>query len=157
MDYYVVKKDDSFYLPVIGEKEINVNEFKTPGTHTWVCPQGVTSVVVHISGAGGGGGGCLVCDWAESDDVYSDGGGYGEDGQLITKTISVTPGQSYQIVVGAGGEKGTPLDNGVLPYGEAGSGGKGGDSSFSTYVAKGGEGGAGGRLTLPDDDGDGGA
>jgi hypothetical protein len=58
--------------------------FTTPGTYAWVAPEGVTSVsVVCIGGGGASGGG---------------GGGLG-----WRNNIEVVPGQSYTVVVGAGG------------------------------------------------------
>jgi len=62
--------------------------FTTPGPFTWVAPTGVTSVaVVAIGGGGGSGFGC-----------YASGGGLG-----WRNGMSVTPGTSYNITVGAGG------------------------------------------------------
>tara|TARA_B100000700_G_scaffold35782_1_gene34829 strand:- start:1692 stop:2711 length:1020 start_codon:yes stop_codon:yes gene_type:complete len=55
--------------------------FTNPGTYSWTCPGGHTSVSAICVGAGGGGGGALV--WKNN--------------------IPVTPGQSYTVVVGAPG------------------------------------------------------
>ena len=62
--------------------------FSTPGTHYWTCPAGLTSVSVVAVGAG-----------AEAGSVAGGGGGLG-----WKNNISVTPGQSYTVVVGAGGQ-----------------------------------------------------
>ena len=62
-------------------------EFTTPGTYSWTAPAGVTSVSVVAIGPGAtnaGGGGGLT--WANG--------------------LSVTPVQSYTVVVGAGGYTG---------------------------------------------------
>ena len=62
--------------------------FSTAGTHSWTCPSGLTSVSVVAVGAG-----------AEAGSVAGGGGGLG-----WKNNISVTPGQSYTVVVGAGGQ-----------------------------------------------------
>ena len=67
--------------------------FDTPGTHSWTCPAGVSSVSVVCVGAGGSGG------WQ-----WSSGGG-GGGGLGWKNNIAVTAGQSYTVVVGDhGGE-----------------------------------------------------
>ena len=59
-------------------------EYITPGTHTWTCPAGVTSVSVVCIGGGGTGG------------AYG-----GSGGSLAYKNdITVVPGQTYTIIVG---------------------------------------------------------
>lgn len=74
---------------------VGQEEFTSPGTYTWVCPDGVSSVSVVVIGGGGGGD-------AGSDLVTVGGGGAG--GALAYRNnISVIEGQSYQINVGAGG------------------------------------------------------
>ena len=62
--------------------------FSTSGTHSWTCPSGLTSVSVVAVGAG-----------AEAGAQAGGGGGLG-----WKNNISVTPGQSYTVVVGAGGQ-----------------------------------------------------
>ena len=68
-------------------------EFITPGTYSWTAPAGVTSVSVVCVGAGGGG----------LSNEINQGGGAGGGGLGYKNNISVTPGQSYTVVVGAGG------------------------------------------------------
>jgi len=68
----------------------------TPGSGAWVVPAGVSSIIVEVWGAGGSGGRASVF-WGSS----AAGGGGG--GAYARKTISVTPGQSIDYVVGAGG------------------------------------------------------
>lgn len=60
-------------------------DYTTPGTHSWMCPNDVTSVTVTCVGGGGNGG-----------NQY--GGGAGGTG---VKTITVTPGVFYTVVVGS--------------------------------------------------------
>lgn len=69
-------------------------EFTTPGTYSWTAPAGVTSVCAVCVGAGGGGreySPFYIFCWGGA------GGGLG-----WKNNISVTPGQSYTVVVGAG-------------------------------------------------------
>lgn len=97
--------------PAVGQQA-----YTTPGTYTWIAPAGVTSVSVVCIGGGGGAG-----------KYYGTGGGGG--GLGWKNNISVTPGQSYTVVVGAGGIAGTT------------AGGNGGDSYFiDTSTVKGGRG-----------------
>lgn len=98
--------------------------YTTPGTYSWTCPSGVTSVSVVCVGGGGGG-----------NSQNGSGGHGGAGGGLGWKNnISVTPGNSYTVVVGAGGTSATNA-----PAGD------GGDSYFidsSTVAGFGGQGGA---------------
>lgn len=92
-------------------------------TTTWLCPPGITEVTVECWGGGGGGG--------ASQATITGGGGGG--GAYSKKLVSVTPGVTYTVTVGAGGTAGAIV-----------SGGNGGDSWFSTsgtVLAKGGGGG----------------
>jgi hypothetical protein len=69
----------------------------TGADQTWQCPTGVTSITVKMWGAGGGAGsyGGWNCG-------YTGGGG-----GFTTGRIAVTPGTTYYIVVGLGGQGGT--------------------------------------------------
>jgi len=96
--------------------------FDTPGTVSWVCPPGVTSVRARIWGGGGGGGG------ASNNGSGGGGGGAGYSEGIV----SVVPGNSYPVVVGAGGTAGTTAPT---------AGGIGGTSSFAAISATGGNGG----------------
>jgi len=71
-------------------------EFTTPGTYSWTCPTGVSSVYVVCVGAGGTGG----YQWSS--------GGGGGGGLAWKNNISVTAGQSYTVVVGDHGTALTP-------------------------------------------------
>ncbi len=100
--------------------------FTTSGT--WTAPAGITSVDVEVWGGGGGGGG--------SEGDSSDGGGGGGGGAYSrTTAITVVPGTTYTVTVGATGTAGATN----------GTGGPGGDSWFintTTILAKGGSGGS---------------
>ena len=72
------------------------DSYTTAGTFTWVAPVGVTKVsVVAVGGGQGGYGG------------YINSGGGGAGGRLrFINNFTVTPGNSYSVVVGAGGAGG---------------------------------------------------
>jgi hypothetical protein len=88
-------------------------------TTNWTCPNGVNSITVELWGAGGGGRwyccgsdpNCGYCNWCNP-------GKQGGKGGYNKGTISVIPGQTYSIVVGAGGcsgvNGGNTSFNGVL-------------------------------------------
>ncbi len=97
--------------------------YTTPGTYSWVAPTGVTSVAAVVVGGGAGGSTCR---------------GGGGAGLSWKNSISVTPGSSYTVVVGAGGA-------GTTSTGFASNGGQ---SSFSGATANGGSGsGPGGTFS----------
>ncbi|MCC7333282.1 MAG: gliding motility-associated C-terminal domain-containing protein [Flavobacteriales bacterium] len=99
--------------------------FTTPGTTTWVVPPCVTSITVHVWGGGGGGGGAASNQNQSDDEACSQGGG-GGGGGFAGRTYSVTPGETYTIVVGAGGTGGP----GGTSNATANNGGNGGTSKF---------------------------
>lgn len=105
--------------------------YTTAGTYSWVAPAGVTSVsVVAVGGGGSGRARNQVCF------IFHAGSGGGGGGLGYTNNISVTPGASYTVVVGAGGV-------GAIPIGTSG-----GVSYFNTQcVVKGAGGGAGSIAT----------
>ena len=89
---------------------------------------------VTLKGGGGGGGGSNITQ-------YRLGAGGGEGGEL-TFYVSLTAGQSYPYVIGAGGTAGT--DSTTSPT----DGGNGGTSSFNAvYTVSGGNGGNRGSTT----------
>jgi len=96
-------------FPIFGD-----NEFITPGTYSWTAPSGVTSVSVVAIGGGGAG----YNNWANAGGA---GGGLG-----WKNNVSVTPGTSYTVQVGAGGIK---------------NGGAGGNSYFISLATVAGYGG----------------
>ena len=99
---------------------VGQEEWTTAGTYSWTAPAGVTSISVVCVGGGAGGCGSLV------------GGGGG--GLGYKNNITVSPGSSYTVVVGAGG---TGTDD---PYPTNWP--EGGDSYFiSATTVKGGGGG----------------
>lgn len=69
--------------------------YTTPGSYSWTCPDGVTSVSVVCVGGGGGGGST----------GFSGGGGGGGGGLGWKNNITVVPGNSYTVVVGISGTR----------------------------------------------------
>ena len=97
---------------------IGQSQYTTVGTFSWTAPAGVTSVSVITIGGGGGGA------------TYGGGGG-----ELRYKNnIAVTPGNSYEVIVGDGGAQG----NGGSLTNRSGTFSK---FNSTTVIANGGEGG----------------
>ena len=111
-------------------------EYTTPGTYSWTAPVGVTSVSVVC--IGGGGGAATVA--AGITGPYPAGGGGGGALYYVNNT-SVTPGDSYTVVVGAKG-------NVVFATSSSAYGTDGGNSSFGNTicVAAGGQGAPSGGI-----------
>ncbi len=114
--------------------EPQVVSFSTVGSTTWTAPLTLTSSVEYLVVGGGGGGGGAFDTGA---------GGGGGAGLVLTGTVSVTPGATYNIVVGAGGIAGIGNRTGSP---QETPGGTGGSSSFDTIVAVGGSGGYASRT-----------
>lgn len=121
--------------------------FTTPGTYTWTAPAGVTSVNAVTIGGGGG-------SAAGASNATAGGGGGGLGWK---NNIPVVPGQTYTVVVGAGGQTSavyTPAGNGgtsyfintstVAGFGGVGSNGGSGGAGGSYVGDGGGNGGLGG-------------
>ncbi|MEI8273739.1 MAG: alpha/beta hydrolase [Paludibacter sp.] len=87
------------------------------GTTSWVCPAGVYSVQIECWGGGGAGGG------GASGGTGKAGGG-GAGGSYVKNTsVTVVPGTTYSVTVGAGGAPGGTTSS-VLPT-------PGGNSTFT--------------------------
>ena len=82
------------FLAIAGGKATPVlpgeQAFTTSGTYTWVAPAGVTSVSAVTVGGGGAGA-----------NYFGSGGAGG--GLAYLNNIAVVPGNTYTVVVGAGG------------------------------------------------------
>ena len=109
-------------------------QYTTAGTYSWVAPSGITNVSVVCVGGGGA-----------SIETNARGGGGG--GLGWKNNISVSPGSSYTVVVGAGGASGN-AGTGEQSYFNSPSlvaGGGGTSSTAGTYIGDGGgNGGIGG-------------
>jgi len=122
----VVSPDESgLVFAALGGKKF----YTTPGTYTFTVPPGVTTVYVTMCGGGGGGGGGSI--------NYSGGHGGGA-GTYFKKPVTVTPGATYTITVGAGGAGGV--------YSSERLGRAGGTSSFGNLLSATGGGGGGGAT-----------
>lgn len=134
----------------------------TGADQTYTVPVCATKIKIHIWGAGGGGG-----DDTRSATTHGGGGGY------TTGELTVTPGETFTIIVGQGGRYGSNAQTTTyggggrgggsqytgsgggrsairktgIELGTAGGGGGGGETrNVSGNAAKGGVGGAGGGL-----------
>ena len=101
--------------------------YTTPGSYSWTCPAGIEQIYVVCVGGGGGG------------QNYTSSAGGGAGGGLGWKIMSVTPGQSYNVQVGAAGLR-SPSSS-TVPAGD------GGDSYFGSMATVAGLGGQGGRYS----------
>jgi collagen triple helix repeat protein/glycine rich protein len=102
-----------------GSALTDVREFTSTGT--LLIPAGVTRVLVELWGPGGGGGGsgagfCTVVFGQLLCFVGPTGAG-GGGGAYVRAVVAVTPGATYDIVIGSGGAggPGQPLDRSVPP------------------------------------------
>jgi hypothetical protein len=87
---------DLIVFPNDNSGRVTIKEQVFTSSSTWTAPAGVNSAQVVLVGGGGGGGG-------GADNVA---GGGGAGGAVIVKNIDVTPGTSYQVNIGVGGQGG---------------------------------------------------
>lgn len=114
--------------------QIGFQAYTTAGTYTFTVPAGVTKLFLDVIGAGGGGG--------STDPADNRIGGCGGAGGRSRGVVTVTPGQTITVTVGAGGD-------GAAAGGNDGS--PGGTSSFGAYMsATGGKPGYGTKTSLTD-------
>jgi len=105
-------------------------EYVIPGTYSWTCPLGITSIKLLVVGGGGGGAGGRVAN---------EGHGGGGGGAAAHNAYTVVPETVYEIVVGSGGTGGlTNVEDQV--------GGTGGNSYFNVVNSVIGGGGGGGQY-----------
>ncbi len=95
---------------------------ETLSTGNWVCPRGVTSVLLLGSGAGGGGAAGMQ-DVTPTIDRWSCGGGGGGGASSGSVWMPVTPGTTYPVTIGVGGQGGpvpgaAGLDGGDTIFGD---------------------------------------
>ncbi len=111
---------------------------------TFLVPAGITKVLVWGTGGGGGGGAGYVTGSIAGPGPYGGGGAGGMAAPAILTPLTVTPGETLSIAVGAAGAGGANVS------GPGNPGGNGGDSQVtSSSEAKlfpGGTGGGGGQL-----------
>jgi hypothetical protein len=122
--------------------------FSTPGTSLWTVPAHVVSATFDVFGAQGGGGAGVTDSFQATQN-----GGLGGEAQV---TISVRPGQTFQVNVGGRGGDGMNSSGANGGIGGPGgfNGGGGGGPFGGAYVGGGGGGGASdvrsGSITLND-------
>ena len=114
---------------------IETIKFKNTGEHSWQAPSDAELINVLIVAGGGGGG---------AGGRNPGGGGGGAGGIILLEEKEVTPGETYNIFVGAGGSGGNSSQD---------SGYQGQDSYFDTFTAIGGGGGKASRGSLTRSDG----
>ena len=106
-------------------------EYTTPGTYSWTAPEGITSVSAVAVGGGGGG-----------LNSTSGGSGGGGGGLAWRNDITVVPGNSYSVIVGAGGDEDDGGDSYFISTltvrGQGGEQGNTGVADGGTYVGDGG-------------------
>jgi hypothetical protein len=124
-----------------------IQSFTTVGTFSWTAPPATKNVTYLIVGGGGGGGG-----------AHDNGGGAGGGaGVVLYGSIVVTPGMTYSVTVGAGGNGGIGIGTSGGVSGSSTNGSSGQNSSFGPLIASGGGGGKGRGIYLSGRSGYGGA
>lgn len=119
-------------------------------SRNWVAPTNLASNKVRVLAFGGGGGAGGQNSGGSSGVVYGGGGG---GGHMADERVTVVPGQSYTVTIGAAGEKGASVSTNST----AGTGTKGGTTRFGNLVsAAGGNGGTGATRNKGGNGGDGG-
>lgn len=93
---------------------------------SWVAPAGVT--VVRVTGCGGGGGGGGGEDGTDGFTRTKCSGGAGGGAITSSITVSVTPGSTYTVTIGAGGSGGARAAT------TASNGNDGGDTTFGSLA-----------------------
>jgi hypothetical protein len=136
------------WMPIVGA--VSGAQYATAGSYTMAVPAGVFTLTMELYGGGGGGGGSTGTGSPGATGTIGGGGGGGGGGYVKNK-VSVKPGQTVSITVGAGGSGGS----------QGGTGGTGGTSSVNvngmSYYAAGGSGGTGGNGNTPGGGGVGGS
>lgn len=123
---------------------IPTTTYSIPGTYTFTIPAGTYSANITVAGAGGGAGG---------NDSAVGHSGYG--GNVVTATVSVTPGDLFTFFVGAGGQPGGSGQRGTGsgaggtdPNANNSPGGRGGNAGGSGSSGAGGGGGSASTVRL---------
>jgi hypothetical protein len=118
---------------ILGTPNPYVETYLNIETTSWSAPPGVTSVEYLVVGGGGGSGGGFD----------TGGGGGGGGGMVLSGTLSVTPGSTYTVIVGDGGDGGVSIRS---PVSET-NGAPGQNSIFASITSLGGGGGYASRYT----------
>jgi len=136
----LAESSSSYYLNTFYGQSWSSTTYITPGSFVWICPANVYSVSVTVIGAGGGGG---------QNNATTAGSGGGGGGLAWVGNLLVTPGQSYNVVVGSGGSSGANGTDSSFAKSQVftitGRGGKSGSAGPSSQSLLGG---AGGTATV---------
>ncbi|MCB1100875.1 MAG: hypothetical protein KDL10_00840, partial [Kiritimatiellae bacterium] len=93
-------------IPAPVQAQTFTNIYTSAGTTNFVVPSGVTQIIVRAWGGGGG---------SHDSSFNAERPGAG-GGAYASSSFAVTSGNSYTIVVGAGGASGNPGQNGGASY-----------------------------------------
>lgn len=104
----------------------NKRIFTTVGVTAWIVPAGVKEIILFGYGGGGGGGGGSS-SYAFGVDEAPQGGGGGAGSRPTWSRRAVTPGNSYDIYIGDGGDGGLGA---ASPNNDGNPGANGGDTYF---------------------------
>jgi hypothetical protein len=111
--------------------------YTTPGTYYPVVPAGCYSLTYSLYGAGGGGASLWWADYPFGN-LYAGGAG-GSGGKRVSASVTVVPGETLTVVVGAGGAAGLNAQYATTPGTSGSAGGSTSvTGSFGTITATGG-------------------
>lgn len=114
--------DDGYWVP---RPTTGLRKEYFTSNDTWTCPDGVTTITLVGAGSGGGGGGGGRNTFGGSlSPTLGQGGGAGGSALQGTIVVSVTSGETYDIIIGASAPGGLGAQNAnSFDIGDDGAGG----------------------------------